>query len=133
MSDYLDRLDSYYEEGESYWDREARLNKFKEGSEKIKCNVYRYRYLENTGKIQITPIGVRDDEYYIKDNNKYFIGKYGDICCEIMELNKFYPNGDYYMVGNETSVVEEFKRQLIKKLETDIEYIKEAKVANNGR
>ena len=90
MSDYLDRLDSYYEEGESYWDREARLNKFKEGSKKVKGNIYRYRYLENIGEIQITSISVRNDEYYIWMNSKcdklYLLGTHSNVKPEVVTI-----------------------------------------------
>ena len=123
MSDYLDRVDNYCDNNESYWAREARLAEFRDSCEKVKGKVYQFQYIWYEDKIAIIDISLK--EYLIKDGKKYFIYQK-----QINEIGKLDAD-TYYDVNNSTETVNIYKQLLIDKLNKEITQIKEAKIENS--
>lgn len=116
MSDYLDRMDEYYSDYSSHPSREQ-LEEFKSKCQKtIKRKVYRFRY--SGKKIEIYGHSInRNNEVYEKDNAKYFIGDWGDICSEIIPLDgEIYSvkrDFEFYSTTCDSAAIRKYKQCII--------------------
>lgn len=130
MSDYLDRIDEYYSDYSSHPSREQ-LEEFKSKCQKtIKRKVYRFRY--SGKKIEIYSHSInRDNEVYVKDNAKYFIGDCRDIIPLDGQIYSVKRDFEFYSTTCDSAAIRKYKQYIIDYYNEQISNIESAEVSKD--